>query len=394
MPKNLQGLWAIFLTSCLAAQVPLMRNGRQQVLFEDRLYERIPPKVDYVPMKDMPPVPHHTHLYKSGSTIWDGEKLYHLAWSQKGDRVALEVGERVLMGPDGERKEYRWFWSEPHNLPYPAQLLGAWDGVVLLAHLPPKDIRWPGTPSPRETKPAGPPPPVTRILTLFDTLDNSLKDVAELQTPQPILRTQAAVADGSAFVFASTGEAFRVDFFEKKLTKLTDSFWKDVDLDLCTNIPAENLVDGNPRLFGSPFFDAEGAILWPALPMLFLDREDMERAWARLSPERRLSCLAQGISPDYNPDKKIGWKDWALFLKFDPLTRTFKRAELEHYAHWVEKRDVGYFQWQFTDWGTDWIYMTDAQGKIQTFSPKAETAPEPASRKPAGASPSQDKHGK
>lgn len=256
-------------------------------------------------------------------------------------------------------KEACWFWHAPTFTPLPFEVLGAWNHQVLVE---------------LESSPKDKPDTRTITLALMDPSTGLTRELLEISGSMKLEWT-SAVVEGEGFVFLSSGEAFRVDFTEQRATRITESFWNDLDLNLCKDTNAQS----NPDVFGPAFLDSDGSILIAAQPLLVLEREDVEHAWERLSKERKAEMTRLGYYP-FDPEKGIGWKDMALFIRFRPDTRKFDLVEESRYKHLVEDKDVNFIIRSFLDSGYHTLYFTDGE-KIQPFNETLIEKPEPAAAK-------------
>lgn len=320
---------ALLAGTGLLAQSVTMHRGIQYRLEGGRIHCQEAPEKPFTAKNDWPSLVGDSTGSGPTSFSWDGTLAYRLyfddpntAWIQCGFPMGLTQERRVPI----------WFWRPPVKWQGKSKLLGGWDGCALLA----VPIWEPAsrTSTPEQLRGWG--------LTLVDLGDGETREVFRQLTPNlPML--QSVMVEGEALVFASNGTAVRVDCMTKQARVLSEDFWKGAGMVPCKDPGAAP----NPRIFGRPFLDRDGAVLFPVEPKVEIDEGDVQRAWSRLDEIRRKELIDQGYWP-WTPGKVAGWKGQATFLRFDPMTGRWGTLPEDRVRPWIHQVDRNFICTEFT----------------------------------------------
>ncbi len=287
---------------------------------------------------------------------WDGRFLYRLRF--EGSREAW-VQYGFSLGPTPERPAPVWFWRAPVRGPVQAKLLGGWEGTALLAA-----PLWEG---PRD--PQGNARPTGWFLGLLDLGDGELREVFRQVTPE-LPRLQAVTLEGETLVFTSRGTALRVDLLTRQAQVISEDFWKEAGRPLCPDPGSAP----NPRVFGRPFLDGEGAILLPVEPKVEIGEADVQRAWGKLDEARRKELIDQGHWP-LPKGRVAGWKGQASFLRFDPTARRWGWVAEALSAPWTHPVDRNFICTEFLPEVDEETPFQVQEGRILRFEPRPQDRP-------------------
>jgi hypothetical protein len=337
----LKRLLAVGLILCglhVAAYVPVQAMGIQYQVVSSHLQSRFWGERYFDALPGTPSIPVPRLFSSSCETIWDGQ--YLVRGGDAGDgSFGLELGRLAGVEPN----TLVWTFTSPCWMPPKSRLLGAWNGKALV------EVNKKVEPGPT-SKGAG----NLRSLWLVDAITGQTKPVFEFPKGPSELHA-SVVIDGEVYLFSGYAGLLVFRFEDEQTKFIAEDLWRPLNLTLCSKIGDLK----NPGIDGPAFFDPEGMVLFPIRPLLVLDQEDADRAWAKMADVQRNKLILEGTYP-FDPAKGLGWKAKAGFVQFNPKSNQCRLVERRLFETLVEDVETNFIKTEFVkDLESGQVFATD-----------------------------------
>jgi hypothetical protein len=309
----------------LFAYVPVQAMGIQYQVVNRHLQSRFWGEHYFAALPGTPSLPAPRFFSSSSETIWDGQFLVRGGNAADG-KFGLELGRLAGVEPD----TLGWTFTEPCWLPPKSRLLGAWNGKALVEVF-----------QKHEPGPASQGAGNLRSLWLVDASTGQSRSVFAFPKGPSELQT-SAVLDGEVYLFSGYAGVLVFRFEDERTKVIAEDLWHPLNLTLCSKLGDLK----NPGIDGPAFFDPEGMVLFPIRPLLVLDREDTDRAWAKMGDAQRNQLILEGVYP-FDPAKGLGWKAKAGFVQFNPKSGQCRLVERRRFATLVEDVETNFIKTEF-----------------------------------------------
>lgn len=342
-------LFIIFVSNLLFSHDLTYVNGKFHLMRDGVIYCLDVNASEWVLESELPKGMGPSRMGHAVRARWDGEHLFRLTHSEKSRDLFVERG-MLSRGGDGSK---RWFWQLPVPIPPLSGLLVGWGDSVLLDSRIPSDSKG----------------KVDRLNLVYkDLLTGSEKIMLDRPLPR-VPGRRVVLIDGTAYVFYTEGQVYRIRMQDGETEELTNSLWADVDLVLYLDGIGGPTGRENPVIFGLPFPDREGRIVFPTVVDVPLTEEDIQSVWTKLNPQERSNTRERGLYPGCKGP--VGWKAQVHFLAFDPVRARWERVPRERYMSLVVERDLHFVSESLKEMDEGTVYVFDGDS-IRKSQPRLE----------------------